>query len=307
MGLRDATDAGGRRLLEDGPAWVGPDERRRLQRPDLTFAPDDPWVTGGGSTAHGYLDAARAAWDEAPDHMDVLDPASPVARLKAVERDLYLHHWTPWLDDPGVVMDVGCGVGRFVQPFLARGCDVVGVDPDDRALRACLAHAADLPGRLDLRWSRASVLPDVAVDTVLAVEVLCYVPDAEAALEAIVARLRPGGRLLLSMEARWGWAASPDVPPGTVGHALVGDGVLDLPGDGWTQTWEEGPLVALLEAAGLAVEGCLGTHYVLDGPLEQATGGVPDLEIVLDLEAAARAHPVWSPLNRIWTVAAVRT
>ena len=38
----------------------------------------------------------------------------------------------------------------------------------------------------------------------------------------------------------------------------------------------------------------------------QVAGFVPPLEALLDVEEACRAHPVWRPLNRIWTAVAVK-
>jgi SAM-dependent methyltransferase len=243
MGLADARRPDGTPIPLAGPAPFPATALRALDRVAFTLPPDDPWVLGSGGADHGYVDAARAAWGAEPTYMDFLDPDSPVYDLKAVERDLYLHHWKRWLDGAGTVLDVGCGVGRFVVPLVARGATVWGVDADLPSLQRCAWHAAGLPGRLDLSWSSVHSLPDVTVDVAIACEVLCYVPDVERALAGIVARLRPGGALLIAMEGRWGWALSPDATPGTIGHALVGDGILDLPGDGWTQTWEEADLV----------------------------------------------------------------
>lgn len=306
MSLARARLPDGRPVGLDGGPPFSCEALRRLVGVPFELPHDDPWVLDGGDAAHGYLDAARRAWVDEPTWMDFLDPSSPAHRLKIVERDLYLHHWDPWLARARAVLDVGCGIGRMTLPMLARGHDVVGVDADLASLHRCAWHAAGLPGRLDLRWSSVHALPDVTVDTVIACEVLCYVPEVEVAVEGLVARLTRGGTLLLSMEARWGWACAPDASPGTVAHALVGDGVIDQPGEGWVRTWEEEDLVDLLEDAGLAVEAMVPTNYVLDGPLEAVTDGVPELEVLLDLEEAARAHPVWSPLNRLWTAAAVR-
>lgn len=304
MSLSRAHLPDGRPLLEDGVAPMSGEQLMALVGVPFDLPADDPWVLDGGDEAHAYLDGARAAWVQTPEWMDFLDPDSPAHVLKTTERDLYLHHWAPWLEGAQTVLDVGCGVGRFVQPLVAMGKTVWGVDADLASLHRCAWHAAGGAGALDLSWSSVHVLPEIQVDLAIACEVLCYVPALEEALATLVARIRPGGVLLLAMEARWGWAASPDAPEGGIAHALVGDGVIDLPGDRWVRTFERDELVALLDAAGLEVECCVATNYVLDGPLESVTSGVPDLDALLDLEEACRVHPVWEPLNRIWTVAA---
>lgn len=267
---------------------------------------DDPWVEGTGDAAHAYLDNARAAWVDEPGYMNVLHPSSPCFELKAVEAGLYLHHWAPWLQAPRRVLDIGCGVGRFTTRLLDQGATVWGVDADLDSLRRCAWHAAGRAGHLDLSWSSVHALPDVEVDVVLAAEVWCYVPDVVGAIARAVERLAPGGVLLASVEARWGWAVAADAPEGGIAHALVGDGLVDLPGDRWVKTYEGHEIRALLADAGLDVQALIPSHYVLDGPLEQVMPGVPDLDTCLDLEAAAAAHPVWAPLHRIWQVAAVK-
>lgn len=277
------------------PAWAD----------GLDWTPDDPFVCGEGDAAHAYLDGARAAWDDYPDWMDFLDPESPSYAAKRLERDLYLHHAADALADARRVLDVGCGVGRFLVPLLDRGLDVIGVDADPESLRRCLRHAAGRPGRLDLSWSSVHTLPDGPFDAVLAAEVLCYVPDHEGALAAIHDRLRPGGALVISVEAKWGWAAAPDAPQGAVEAALTGVPV-DRPGDRWVRTWDGPELEAALARAGFDVVSVLPTHYFFDGPLERLISDELRLDELLALEARARAHPVWAPLARAWLAIARR-
>ncbi len=306
MGLANARHPDGTPVALAGDAPFSARALTQLDGLAFDLPADDPWVLGKGGADHAYLDAAKEAWNNEAEWMDVLDRACPVYDLKAVERELYTWHWKPWLDRAKTVLDVGCGVGRFLVPLVARGATVYGVDADLRSLRRAAQHVMGMPGKVDLHWSSVHALPDVQVDTVIACEVLCYVPEVERALAEIVARLKPGGALLLSMEGRWGWALAQDASPGSIAHALVGDGIIDLPGEGWVHTWEDGPLTELLESAGLKVELMVPTHYVLDGPLEQVAGFVPPVEALLDVEDACRAHPVWRPLNRIWTAVAVK-
>lgn len=45
----------------------------------------------------------------------------------------------PWLPQCGRLLDVGCGAGGMMSPFLDRGWSALGVDPDE----AAVAHAVD--------------------------------------------------------------------------------------------------------------------------------------------------------------------
>ncbi len=46
-------------------------------------------------------------------------------------------------DEPGRVLDVGCGTGKAARLFAARGCQVLGVEPDDRM--AAVARSYGIP------------------------------------------------------------------------------------------------------------------------------------------------------------------
>lgn len=250
--------------------------------------------------AFANLVGAREAWDHHPLWMDFLDPASPVHEQKMLERGLYLHHWREQVAPGARVLDLGGGIGRFSTWCLDRGLEVELVDPDVRSLRRAVAHAAGRPGRFDVHWSTGESLPELApVDVAFAVEVLNYVESPARVLAEVRRVLRPGGVLLLSVEARWGWPLATDVSPGSLGQ--VGGETLHLPGDRFVRTYDEPALRALL--ADWTVEAFVPTHYVLGGPFEAAAGPL-DLASLLAAEARLRAHPVYAPLNRAWTVVA---
>ena len=307
MSLSRATLSDGTPLSLPGePPFAAEDLRPYMNEP-LLLPCEDPWIEGEpDEEAHAYLQGAADAWESDPDWMDVLDLESPAYDVKIAERDLYLHAWGAHLS-AARVLDVGCGVGRMMMPFLDAGASVIGVDADLQSLQHAAWHAAGRAGRVDLHWSSVHHLPDERdFDVVLAVEVLCYVPDVESALRAIVERLRPGGTLLLSMEARWGWATGQDAPPGSLDEALNGTGIVHLPGETWVRTWERDELVELLERVGLQVTEALAAFYVTDGPLERCLGPSASLQELIAIEERARKHPIWGPLNRVWMVQATR-
>ncbi|MGH9217151.1 MAG: class I SAM-dependent methyltransferase, partial [Acidimicrobiales bacterium] len=105
---------------------------------------------------------------------------------------------------PQLVVDVGCGAGGAACAFAeALGPGVVaGFDRDPRLLAIARRRAADagLAGHV-LGWSCAGVdaLPVEAgsADLVWASGVVHHLPDQQAAMGALAALLRPGGRLAL--------------------------------------------------------------------------------------------------------------
>jgi len=301
VSLATATIRGRSVNLGDGP--YDPADLAALQGKAFHIDPDDPWVEQRDEIGHSYLHGADAGWQEHPDYMDFLQAESPIHALKAAERDLVWHHWEPFVEG-GRVLDIGCGIGRFTLPLLDKGYVVDGVDADLASLQRLAWHAVGRQGALDLHWSSAHVLPKGPFDLAIASEVLCYVPDTVGALREVHRSLRPGGRLLLSMEARWGWALSEDAPMGGIEAALEGDGVLHVPGERWVRTVDEATLRALLTEAGFEVLHLVPSHWIPDGPLEGVAPESLDLSELLALEARCRAHPVYGPLHRLWLAVA---
>ncbi len=306
MSLRDATGPAGVPPLPEGPpyacarlhAWAG-----------LAFdlPPLDPRLRalhdGGAEPTPPLANLAGAyvAWEQWPEHMDFLDPQSPMHAQKRAERSLYLHRWERHVPAGARVLDLGGGIGRFTTWCLDRGCDVELVDPDLRSLRAAVRHAAGRTGRLDVHWATGETLPDLApVDVVIAAEVLCYVEDVAAVLANIRRVLKPGGTLLASVEGRWGWAPAYDAAPGTL-DALLGDGLVHVPGDKWVRTYDEAALRSAL--ADWSIEELVPTHYIPCGPFETAAGPLPFGQL-LAWEERLRAHPVTAPWNRAWMAVA---
>ena len=266
--------------------------------------PTDPRLLAihrGGDAPTPPLDnlvGARQYWIEHPDWMELLDPNSPSHHDKMVERALYLDQWADFIPHGSRVLDLGGGVGRFTSHLLDLECAVEVVDPDLRSLWRCLAQAVHRPGSIDLHWSTGEAMPDLApVDVAIAAEVLCYVENAKQVVQRIFDTLKPGGHLLCSVEARWGWAMGPDVHEGTI-EAFLTDGVVHAPKDRWVRTYTESDFRELL--APFHIISLLPTHYALSGPFEAATGPL-GIEAARQIEARLREHPVAGPLNRAFT------
>ncbi len=102
-------------------------------------------------------------------------------------------------DRPLRVLDLGAGTGKLTRSLVARGVDVVAVEPTP-GMRETFARV--LPGVDVLDGTAESIpLPDGSLDAVLMAQAWHWVDPATAAPE--VARvLRPGGRLGLLWNVR---------------------------------------------------------------------------------------------------------
>jgi SAM-dependent methyltransferase len=105
-----------------------------------------------------------------------------------------------WLLPPGarVVADVGAGTGKLTGSVLARGLQVVAIEPDP----AMLAVLHGIHPEADARVGGADALPlpDAGVDAVLVAQAWHWFPPELAAAEARRV-LRPGGWLGLVWNA----------------------------------------------------------------------------------------------------------
>ena len=240
-------------------------------------------------------------WGEHFEWMDQLNPDSPVYNDKILERELYLHFWGDHFPRDSRVLDMGGGVGRMTQQLLQNNCCVELIDPDLRSLWRVISHVAGGPGHIDVHWSTGEHMPDLGLfDAAVACEVLNYVEDPQCIVNKIYSSLKKDGVLLMSVEARWGWAMSSDVAPGSIA-SFFSDGIIHIPHDRWIRTYTRDMLTDLLHAfEHVTIQ---PSHYAFSGPFEQATGLLPVAKAI-EIEERLRHHPIAKDLNRAWMVIA---
>lgn len=101
----------------------------------------------------------------------------------------------------GVMLDAGCGTGRFAQRLIERGARVVGVDHSFQMLRIAGTRPSDPLARIAQGDLRFLPFRDAAFPQILCSGVIMHLIDDEDAagmLRELARVLRPGGQLVIS-------------------------------------------------------------------------------------------------------------
>src|SRR5690349_6984879 len=96
------------------------------------------------------------------------------------------------------ILDAGCGPGLVAEAFLAEGFRVHGVDLSREMIRRARERCARFGDRASFEQGSILALPeDAAFDAAVSRFVVHHAPDPEAFVGAQVARLRPGGAVIV--------------------------------------------------------------------------------------------------------------
>jgi SAM-dependent methyltransferase len=123
---------------------------------------------------------------------------------KSLSRDRFFRGtgWTPEELEGELVLEVGCGAGRFTEVLLESGAQVVAVDAST-AVDACRETCGDNPN-LSVVQADLHALPfrPGSFDRVFCFGVLQHTPDPEQAFRALVKHVRPGGLIAADVYRR---------------------------------------------------------------------------------------------------------
>lgn len=151
------------------------------------------------------------------------------------------------------ILEVGCGTGHNFQMLRQFGrLDAIEVDGAAREIASRrLGHAV-----MDASLPQLSDVPLHTYDMIAMLDVLEHIDDDRAALKALAQRLRPGGRLLITVPAHpWMWSAHDEVNHHKRRYtrrtlrAAIGDAGLKLEMLGWFNSLLF-PLAAAARVAG---------------------------------------------------------
>lgn len=142
------------------------------------------------------------------------DRPLPAARAYDLVADYYdSWHWSAywnaheaplvrkWLDSlDGILLDVGCGTGRYRSAVQTRHLAYVGVDSSAAMLERNRRRKQVAGGTAEYIQGDVSTIaiPDETFDAVLCTRVLSHVADLGPALRKIATLLRPGGECLIT-------------------------------------------------------------------------------------------------------------
>ncbi|RYY59625.1 MAG: class I SAM-dependent methyltransferase [Chitinophagaceae bacterium] len=102
------------------------------------------------------------------------------------------------LDAGSTIVDIGSGTGLFAEPFLARGFEVTGIEPNDEMRRAAEHRLARYPGFRSLATTAEETgLPDASADLVTIAQTFHWL-DAELTRKECVRILKPGGKVVMA-------------------------------------------------------------------------------------------------------------
>lgn len=159
-------------------------------------------MTGDGAL---HVDRRRAgSFGDDAEQYDRSRPQYPVELVDALVADR-----------PRTVLDVGCGTGIAARLFIARGCEVLGLEPDPRMAAVARRNGLRVEAGTIEEWDAGAR----RFDLLTAGQAWHWV-DPQAGARKAAAVLRPGGRIgLFWNQAQPDASVRPALDAAYAGHA----------------------------------------------------------------------------------------
>jgi 2-polyprenyl-6-hydroxyphenyl methylase / 3-demethylubiquinone-9 3-methyltransferase len=155
-----------------------------------------------------HFGGMAADWWDPNGSSAMLHKLNPV-RLSYI-RDMIDMHWQ--VDEHGFkpldgknALDVGCGAGLLAEPLARLGAMVTAVDAAPELIDVATAHAAGQGLAIDYRAVGVEAVKG-KFNLVTAMEVVEHVADPQHFIDALAARLAPGGLMILSTPNKTAWS-----------------------------------------------------------------------------------------------------
>lgn len=127
-----------------------------------------------------------------------------------------------------VILDLGCGDGAFGLALLARGAQsYLGVDGSKKMLALAQERLAGTQGRAALADLEDYQPPEAAFNLAVSRLALHYILQLDRLLAAVYQSLRPGGRLIFSVEHPVITSCNRSFPPGSIRQDWIVDDYFD--------------------------------------------------------------------------------
>jgi 2-polyprenyl-6-hydroxyphenyl methylase / 3-demethylubiquinone-9 3-methyltransferase len=151
-------------------------------------------------------------------------------------------------------LDVGCGAGLLAEPLARMGGHVLGIDAAPENVAVAVQHAAEQALKLDYRCVDIAAL-EGQFDLVTCMEVIEHVIDPKVFFGAFLARLSPGGLMIVSTPNRTALSRTALITLGE-GFGQIPKGTHD-----WHKFLTPSELTAIVEDYGLKVVQSSGLSF----------------------------------------------
>ena len=205
-----------------------------------------------------HFGAMAADWWDPSGSSAMLHKLNPV-RLRYI-RDAIDRHWLG--EDSSFrpltgkrALDVGCGAGLLSEPLARLGATVTALDAAQENIAIARAHAEGQGLLIDYRATPVEQLDSDKFDLVTSMEVIEHVTDPAAFIQALSAKLAPGGLLILSTPNR--------TPLSRLAMISIGESIGGIPKGthDWNKFLTPDELTDMLVKAGLEVTDITGLTF----------------------------------------------